>query len=303
MVLLDKYGQSYLVGNPESPIIASSFSGYDLFPVIEEKDGEVFLFNDQDYSKNGIILKFRKTNDIKQGKLILNGNNTLWFDYLFGEFLKKFGSAYEGHMDKQSKIPTSERLQRLLDSDFPLSIYIKENGSWKLIDYLFTVGPLASRDFVIPVDVSGLMGEEVEIKLESGFMFWELDYAAMDFSENIELHRTQLKPSIALGTGSQYWTTSLAEADGQCMIQEKVGDVTEVIFKTIPPVKNQQQTVFLHTRGYYELIRDFKGVPEITELNKFKVPGYFSDFSRIKYLQFLDKEDEIAGIKKLHFSN
>ena len=188
----------------------------------------------------------------------------------------------------------------MLDNDFPLSISVKKDGKWKMIDYLFTVGPLASRDFVIPIDLSDLPGKEVEIKVETGFMFWELDYAGMDYSDNVKLQVDILKPSLAAGSNSQDWTSALENTDDYYMSQEYTGDVTEIIFKATAQTKDQEQTLFIHTRGYYELIRDFKGLPEISELNKFKVPGYFSEFSRIQYLKVLNNEDEIASLQTTH---
>jgi hypothetical protein len=296
-VLLDKVAQPQLVGAAVNAKIATSYSGENLIPALQKRDHDIFFFNDQDYSKNGIILKFERPENARNGKLILNAKNTLWFDYLFGKFLSKFGAAYEGWMDKQGKIPTAERLQRMLDNDFPLSIFINKDGKWLMVDYLFTVGPLASRDFVIPINLCDISGKEVEIKVETGFMFWELDYAGMDFSENVKFQVDILKPSLAIGSNFVDWTSALENTDDYFMTQESIGDVTEIIFKASPQRKDQVQTIFLHTCGYYELIRDFKGLPEISELNKFKEPGYFSEFSRDEYMKVLFNEEEIASLQ------
>jgi len=296
-VLLDKSGQPQTVASLKSAVQASSFNGEDILSVLEGKDKKVFFFNNKDYSKNGVIMKFKKPKHIKKGKLVLKGKNTLWLDYLYGEVIQKLGRSYEEWMDQEGKIPSSERLQKVLDNDYPMAVYIKKSGEWKLIDHLLTVGPLASRDFVVPVDISEITGKEIEIKLETGFMFWELDYVAMDFAENSELKVSIVKPSIALGTGSIDWTLALNKTDGNYMAQEKIGEVTEIIFSTTPPLSDQKQTVFLHTHGYYELIRDFKGMPKTSDLKKFKEPGYFSDYSRYRYLKMFDIENKVASNK------
>ncbi len=296
-VLLDKSGNPQLLTMAIPPVKATSFNGENLLPTLVDKDSEVYFFNEPEFTKNGMVMKFDKPSNAENGKLILKGKNTLWFDYLFGEFLSKFGGSFDKWMGKQSQIPSSERLQKVLENDFPLSIYIKKNSEWELVDYLMTVGPLASREFVIPINLSEITGKEVEIKLETGFMFWEMDFAAMDYAENQDLKITQIKPTIAMGSGSKNWTSSLQKPDGEYMAQENIGEVTEMVFKAPPAHKNQSQTVFLHSRGYYELIRDFKGLPEVSALNKFKTPGYFSAFSRAKYLRALNREDEVASLK------
>ena len=293
-VILDKYGFPRSVKNIISPVKAMSTGGIDMRNTLNRKDNEVYFFNDTEYSINSVYLSFSKSPDDQSGKLIINGKNTLWFDYVFGKFLEKFGSNYDSWMEKQAKIPGAERVQKMLDHDIPLSIYLMIDGDWELVDYFHTIGPLASRDFVIPLDLSRIIDDEVNVKVETGFMFWELDYAGIDYSIDNEYEVNVIKPSVAIGTGAMDWTSSLGSIDGDYMIQEIPGRVTEVVFKAPIPANDQIQTVFLHSRGYYELIRDFKGLPDITGLNKFKTPGYFSEYSREQYLNALNSKELVA---------
>lgn len=297
-VLLDKNGQPQSITNTVNPISATSSNGNNLLSVLQKKDANVFFFNDQNYSQNSITLKFKKPINTTTGKLVLNGKNTLWFDYLFGEFIGKFGASYNRWMEQQAKMPSAERLEKIKENEFPLSVYIKKNGKWVFADNLLTVGPLASRDFVIPVELSDIQGDEIEVKIETGFMFWEMDYAGMDFTSNQKLSIDILKPTVAAGTGHKDWTAALKEADKNYMAQDSVGQVTEITYPSVKHNDEQAQTVFLHTRGYYTLIRHFEGLPNIVELNKFKTPGYFSGFSRMKYLKAMDKEENLAIVPK-----
>lgn len=299
-VLLDKNGQPQLISNTVNPITATSSNGNNLMTALQKKDANVFFFNDQNYSQNSITLKFKKPINSTTGKLVLNGKNTLWFDYLFGEFISKFGTSYNRWMEQQAKLPSAERLQKIKENEFPLSIYIKKNGKWVFVDDLLTVGPLATRDFVIPIEMADIQGDEVEMKVETGFMFWEMDYAGMDFTSQKPMSMDILKPVMAVGTGARNWTSALKEADKNYMAQDSVGQITEITYPSVKHRDDEAQTVFLHTRGYYTLIRNFEGLPHIVELNKFKTPGYFSDFSRMRYLNTLDKEENLAFIPKNH---
>jgi hypothetical protein len=298
-ILLDKSGAPHIIQKIERPLEANSYVGYDLLPTLDMKDELVYFFNDEDYSKNGIVMSFAKPAHVDRGKLVLRGKNTLWFDYQFGEFLSLFGTMYDEYMDLQKGVSSDEREQRSISNDFPLSIYVKKHGTWSLVDYLHTVGPLASRDFIIPINLADLESDNVEIKIETGFMFWELDFAGMDFTDDPEVKITCLKPLQAIGTETRNWTSALSETDQVYMYQENVGDVTEIMFRTLKPEENKKQSYFLHTRGYYELIRDFKGLPDLVELNKFKKNGYFADFSRANYLKVLDRENRLASVKSV----
>ena len=60
------------------------------------------------------------------------------------------------------------------------------------------------------------------------------------------------------------------------MIQKNIGEITEMKFEVPEVNPDQTQTVFLHTHGYYKLIREFEGTPKWLELRKFQTAGYFS---------------------------
>lgn len=294
-VLLDNNGAPQIIKKVEQPIHANSYSGENLIPILQTTDKNVFMFNEEDYSRNGIIMKFNKPEDAKSAKLILNAKNSLWFDYLYGEFIEKFGGRYDKYMEEQKEISSEERLQRVVDSDFPLFVYVRNGDKWKPVDYFYTVGPLASRDLIMPIDLSGVTDEMLELKIETGFMFWELDYAGIDYSNNGDLNITEQKPAIAVGNKVIDWCDALSETDNRLMIQESVGDITELVFDALEVDPGQLQSLFLHTRGYYELIRDFKGLPKTSQLLKFKEPGYFSDYSRERYMNVLGKHVLLAN--------
>ncbi|WP_020568137.1 hypothetical protein [Neolewinella persica] len=292
-VLLDKTGNVQVLENLQEPVKATSYSGTDLLPSMVEADSEMYLFNDEDFSENGIVLTFKKPAHAPSGRLLISAKNTLWFDYVIGEFFKKYGGYFGAFMKKQGKISSPDQLETIRDNNFPLSIYAKRNGEWELVDYLMTVGPLAARDFAVPIDLGKYPGEEIEIKIETGFMFWEVDQIAMDFTDNSDLSIAHLQPLSAYGTGQQDWKAALEKTDEDYMAQEKVGEVTELRYAVPPVPAGQVQSAFLHTRGYYELIRDFTGFPKIAELNKFKDGAYFSTFSRAGYFKVLGREGEV----------
>lgn len=298
-VLLDKEGTPRLITAPRSALSAVSCDGTDFTKELAAKDTSVFMYNTGN-AENGLILRFKNENRNSSAKLILRGKNTLWFDWLYGEFIGKFGSSYDNWMDKQSKLPVEERMQSIMKSEIPLCIYLKKGDKWQLVDYLMTVGPLACRDFVVPVDLPEA-DEIIEIKLETGFMFWETDYAAMDFSKDEAMKVNSYKPESASGTGNHDWKQALSETDGVYMEQITPGLRTDLIFNTNNGSSEKTlanktvESVFLHTRGYYELIRNFEGAPQVTELYKFKSPGYFSEFSRQTYYECLEGEYNLAN--------
>ncbi|KAA3637709.1 MAG: hypothetical protein DWQ02_06305 [Bacteroidetes bacterium] len=302
-VLLDKHGSPQVISNPQKPVSAITLGGEDMWEVLEHKDREVFMFNETDYNKNELILNFEKPADSNYGKLVFNAKNSLWLDYLFGKFNEKFGKRYNSWMEKRQQDTREERLQKELENGFPLSVHVKIGDEWKLVDYLHTVGPLADRDFVVPVDLSEIEEDQVIVKFSTGFMFWELDQVAMDFSPNTDVKIKRLLPLMAMNSDGKDVTSQLKTTDGDYLAQEMVGQTAEIRFAEVPVAATEQQSVFLHANGYYELIREYEGAPKIGELTKFKTPGYFMEFSKEEYLKFLKPKDELLSAEDLPNAN
>jgi hypothetical protein len=53
----------------------------------------------------------------------------------------------------------------------------------------------------------------------------------------------------------------------------------------------QAHTLFLHTRGYYEHIREYAGIPNLMTLRAFEMPGHFMQFSRDRYAQLAEENN------------
>jgi len=166
---------------------------------------------------------------------------------------------------------------------------VKTNDGWKLVERINTVGPLAMRDLVVPIDLDVNNDEILQIKLETGFMFWEVDYVGVDFSKNYDLNLEYIDPVSALDQDNTDVTHLLNKQDGQYFMQPNIGDEVIVSFPTTS-VNNDlnKTTVFLKNRGYYNYIRDYKGFPDREKLEAFKEDGTFTKFSETSYFEFVN---------------
>src|SRR5262249_31129250 len=139
------------------------------------KDSVSFLFNEikpEDEHASNLLLSFKRPKDSAKAKLIINAKNSYWLDYVYGKFNEQFGTYYNTFAEEQKKVPASQNIQWTLDQQIPLSVFIETEKGWKFVDYFNSMGPLASRDLVMPIDLSDVKGETVRVKLQCGFMFW-----------------------------------------------------------------------------------------------------------------------------------
>lgn len=290
-VLLDSKGNAHTISqlNAPSKLMVNELSA-DLKPFIENDDIS-YQFNENMMNGdelNSVVLEFEKPAAITSGKLVLTARNSYWLDYMYGKFNEKMGTYFNEFQNKQESVSSEKSMQWMLNQGIPLGIYVKNSSGWKLVEYENVTGPLGKREIVVPVELEKSSDAIISIKLECGFMFWEIDYAGMDFSENQPLQISYIKPIQAVDEDGNNVTKELLNADDNYLLQSKIGSVTTIDFEAAESeTANTTTTVFLKNRGYYTYIRDYKGEPDFAELKTFREKGAFTRFSKETYFQYV----------------
>jgi hypothetical protein len=284
-VLIDKYGNIQTYKTPAAPVSAANRNGRDILPLISIKDTVSYIGDEKNILPDGIeelTLKFIKPDGCTSSKLLLRAKNSFWLDGLFSRFHSMFGSHYNKFSEKQAATPGAKLSKFLLDQDIPLSVFLKQGDDWKLKDYFNIAGPMALRDDILPIDLKGIKSDTVEVKLRTGFMFWEIDYAAMDFSSNEQVKSIEAEPlTVTDKTGADRLGLVRSKDKDYCVLREPGDEIT--LTYPIPSLQDSERTVFLHTSGYYKILRELKGKADRKKLETFRNPGRFPVFSKEEY--------------------
>lgn len=286
-VLADKYGTIYSISDAKNPKNAVSCLGTNYSKELTQKDNHFYSFNEDNKTTdfNSITLTFDKDNFSSENtaKLILNGKNSYWLDYVYNEFSSLFGNKFNQFEKKQEKNPAEKNYEWMMKQGILLSVYLQTDTGWEFVDYFNLIGPLAKRDMVMPIDISKIKGKEVVVKIESGFQFWDLDYAAMDFSQNTNFETTYIKPIAARDFTDSDVSKLILNDDNKYLSHINVGDQAVIQFKEVLRSDKNQQTFLLHTKGYYKKIREYKGKPNLNYLKTFQEPKVFTEFSKKRF--------------------
>ncbi len=286
-ILPDKSGKIHSLQDLQSPL--SAYDGnLDYLEQVKNKDNCVYLFNgdNENNDLSSLVLTFKKPHTsqvLKEAKLVINASNSLWVDYLFEKYSSLFGKHYNDFMEKQERAPSEKINQWILDQGLPLSVYYQTENGWEFVDYFNATGPLGSRDMLLPIDISKSDAEEIKIKLECGFNFWELDYAAIDFSDDIQFEVNYIQSTDAIDDKGNDVSEQIRKDDEIYVSQTKIGEELSLVYEAIPIPEKMKQSVFLHTKGYYTKIRDYQEKRQLLVLRKFKKPETFSAFSKEHY--------------------
>jgi len=296
IVLFDKYGNSRTADNLLSPVSAVNFKGKDVSDFIREKDDVRYCglptLTDIPLT-DGIILTFTLPEDATTAKLVIRARNSIWLDYVYKNSHDLFGSYYDKWLEKKNNANAEEQIKWSLSQNIPLSVYVERGGVWEFCDYFNMAGPLASRDDIMLIDLSGTEPGSLNIKLESGTFFWETDYAAIDFSEDADAKTVRVPADKIIADDEMDVTVMLRYDDMKYYTQAEMYESAELTF-TVPPETSLKRSVFLHSKGYYQILSDAEGLPKINKLKKLRQPGQFTEFSR---KLMLDKIDEFTGKK------
>ena len=297
--MIDQNGKIHTVKNPISPFEISAENQLSDPKIVANSDNNSIHFNaTSDNSEfQTLKLKFNRPQEKAKVKLILRLKNSYWLDYTFGKFYKKFGSSFNEFQKKNRNQPYEKSLKWMKEQGIPLEILIKNNEEWTLVESLNMVGPLAFRDIVVPIDLKSNSSKPLEIMLRCGFMFWEVDKIAADFSENSSVIVNNLQPFRAIDQNGNDVLKSLTQKDNQYLVQPNIGDHVYVSFKSNPEeIKEGKKTVFLENSGYYEYIRNFSGNANKLELMTFRNPGTFAKFSEKMYYEFISGEKALEEL-------
>jgi len=288
-VLLDQKGNPHSIVKKEKPeYVTSNNRPITVNPSLE-KDTNAYLFDENNYTEKGvnnIVMTFDNSSHSNQAKLILSAKNSLWFDYVYGKFNEQFGSFYNKFQKQQLKVPAEKNIKWRDEQEIPLSVFVKSGKEWVLVEKLNPVGPMAYRDLVIPINLEEIKTQKIEIKLECGYMFWEVDYAAIDFSVDIPLPTQNINPYSAIDENGKNVTDLLDKEDKNYLIQPSIGNQVIIKYHVASPQDGEKQSVFLKNRGYYKYIRDYKGMPNLAKLKTFREKGSLSQYSKEEYSRF-----------------
>jgi hypothetical protein len=297
--LMGTDGNIYRVSHPVMPISALLNNRLDVSSMVKSPDNIVCNFDDAGGAAgmNELSLRFNNPGTVKKGKLVLELKNSYWFDFLYGQFTSHFGNRYDYWQKKQSHEPAEKMQQWAREQNIPLRISMNTNAGSREILNLNTIGPLMNRKVVIPVDIPE-GNDPIRISLSTGFMFWQLDYAALDLSADGPMNVITLKPYSAIDENGNDVLYALTGNDHHYLSQPHAGSHATLRYRfTEPPGPGMSYSVILSTRGYYEPIREFRGKADTRFLKQFKEPGFMSVYSRETYLSATKQSSSISLTK------
>jgi len=287
-VLVDKYGVAHSISDMAQPVSATDTYGKSILAELKDCDTKMHISEIRNDALlfDTISLSFERPAHSAQARLVISAKNTMWLDYMFARLSDMFGSRYDEWVKMRNRRSREDLLQWSLDQGIPLAVYLETNSGLKFVDYYNVPGPARYKKDVLQLDLSGVSGDRVNVKLVSGVMFWDLDYAGMDFTDDKDMAKTVVSMTCAADETGKEVSHLLRYDDDKYLVQPLINNEARLTYKAPPALPGTERTVILHSKGNYEPIRTATGKPDMKLLISMRQPGMFTRFTKDHFLKY-----------------
>ncbi|NOQ71144.1 MAG: hypothetical protein GQ574_04020 [Crocinitomix sp.] len=280
-VASDQRGQIHSISNLQNASQIVNEKGIDLSKALSSRDDLAYSFDSEsDESMVNAYAKFDRPADISNAKVVVKLKNSEWSGMVYKTFATMMGDRYENWVDKNHERSSEEAKAGMKEAGIPLVISIKKDNEWVDIETIDLVGEVSYNTLVATIDQSLITGDEIELRIQAGFKFWDLDYLGMDFTQDTGFETAIIQPSLNDNNAA---TLAALESDDALYLEHaQNGDSTYFKFEGLN-TSTAKRTIIMHSKGYYLSNEEYAGTPSWAKLMKLKAPGGLSRLSKDIY--------------------
>jgi hypothetical protein len=271
----DDAGGLHSVGSPQGPERAVDFRGRDVLPRVSRSDGYVWESSPagRDSSRaedvrDGTELSFQRPRGATSARLLVDASNSAWAQFMMARLVTLHGRATQAWYDSVAADPTlAERIGRMMAREVYLGVSVKVNGRWERQGLVREAGPEVSKQQVVPLDLSSVEGDTVNVRLESAPSLWLLDRIAIDYSPVTEFTTRQIALRRAVDWRGSDVLELLTAVDKREYVIGR-GEGAELTFSVPPVTPGRARSYVLVSRGWYRLDVPADGEPQVAVLER-----------------------------------
>jgi len=194
--------------------------------------------------------------------LELVGGNTPWLDLVFGRFFAAMGDRLPKYIASGNDSSAGDRIRSWrARQGVDLTVEVLEQGAWRKVATLPTVGPAAQRHVAVPLPRGGEAGAGVEttVRLRGGLGFWRIDQLTLSIERDGGFAVEELTPVAARGRNGGDERAAVATVDGTYNALEVMDEAIDLDFELPPLAEGRTRSAFLLTTGYYNVHTPIQG--------------------------------------------
>ena len=273
MVLPDAAGSEALhsVTQPLAPLVARDDRGRDVLSWVGVSDGigweSALLERDPTVpsdQRDGLELLFRRPPGRDSVTLVLDAQNTPWAAHLMQRLAGAFGRDVLAWYDPATTDSAARVVGPVVDRDATLEVKLYRHGSWETRGYVREIGPEIAKQVALSLNLAGVAGDTVRIRLESIPNFWRVDFAGLDASPAAALTVHALALDRADRNGADV-RNLLRDEDHHYLVLEN-GEAVQLAVTAPPVPQGLARSYLARSTGWYRLHTDETLQPDVTFL-------------------------------------
>ena len=267
-------GQVYALGKLERPLSAVDNRGGNALARVAEPDGWGWESNpsNRDTSRvadirDGIELTFSKPASV-DARLVVDGHNTPWAAHLTQELIAAHGRETRAWYDSLTAYPALARgLGEMMMREAFLEVSVWSGGQWKRQGYVWEAGPEIVKRQVFPLDLSGVEGSTIRIRLQSAPSFWLIDHVALGAAETGSIQVHELQAETALDQSGASIAGLIEALDRQYYVMEN-GISAQLSFRVPDIPAGRVRSYLVRSSGWYRIHAPEVKTPDIALLDR-----------------------------------
>jgi hypothetical protein len=296
----DAGGAIHVIADPLAATEARDEKGIDLRAMIKAPDNipwQSVMPTAESWRdmtlRHEMTFSFPRPAGKNEGSLVVGATTSLWGSIMMREMMQARGDRLaDWHRSIDTGGPAMEEMMRfsMREELYFLKLEILEGGQWVNRAWIPGGGPMVTETRVIPLDLSGVTGDTVTMRVRPPRGFWSLDYLAMSYTEHAVSKSTEISvKSATLGNGADA-TPAITAPDGAYHEMKLVGDSMLLTFDAPGTAAEGERTIFLDTRGYYRAQVD-ETQPEQTALiaEMLQNDGAITRYSLQKFVEYVGR--------------
>ncbi|HUI55368.1 MAG TPA: hypothetical protein VLY04_10375 [Bryobacteraceae bacterium] len=274
-VVADNQGRLYGFRKLERLESANDRAGHDITRWLEATDRRVWEPEAKaaadGSAREEIVLSFAKPEGALTANLVVNAATTLWGSYMIKKMVQLRGRSAAQWLNSLGTNPiemASLGAWYSRDELYNLKIDIEEGSGWMTRGAVMGGGPFIAEDRVVPLDIRGVTGGHLRIRLRPPLGFWALNSFAVSYEDAASPAPQVVKIRAARTSSGADVLAELAASDGLYYSMPDMSESAEMRFPAPPPMPAMTRTIFLHSRGWYELHLTGRGEADTAALNE-----------------------------------
>ena len=297
-VYQDADGHFYTIGVMQKPLHITDAAGDDHYQLLSAEDCLLWASgidyggtNVSNRLRDTLFISFPRPRNVEKAKLIVSGGNTIWGSHMLRQMVGLFGDQVAAWYEEMLTPQWQQMIEEWNDCVelYHLQVHIWGDGGWMQRGEIMVGGPLVCETRVIPLDLTGVAGDSVTIRLTPPSGFWQFNMFAVDYSENLPVRVREVSATKCTTHDGRDVRDKLESTDAEYYVMPEIGQQAYLVFPAPELLPDLDRTVYAKVSGYYDLKIETEDPPQSAEIYRILSDSdYAVTFSKREYERILN---------------